>query len=730
LDASITSLEGLQPSKQTPFKPLGTKLFFTGLVTNRNPLLQPGSRAEFRFYGGRPDSLIGGSNVEVSVRNTLVRRPGHSLFNTLSSPAIGYYCFRAPLQTPAVMADTATAVYQVASSGSPTLIMNKSASAGQTTFQGVGPELFMANGVDLKKWNGTALTNWGIAAPAAAPTLAIKGGAPPASPSLSTTAGGTLTGQGTFYVRTTFVTPFGETTGSAEAYVAVPDNNEMVVAYPSSPPSNATGWNCYVGRAAGGETLQNTSPIALTTNWTQTAMPTIGTAAPPGSSSGNYTITSTLGVSYVFCYTNTNTAHVSTASPISAYTGPQTDVQIEISGIGSNDPQVNEIQIYRTTDGGATYYLLATVENSANWTYTDTGTPDADLNTEVIAPQALANNPPPTGLTAIAFFDGCMWGAVGSYLYYSGGPNTTNGSGNEAWPPLNYSLLPSAITRLVPFPNGMLIFTVDDLWVVTGAGATPSLFQAGLGCLNYNSIDVNGSNIVVFTSDRNLTQITPGAGVVDLGANIADQFYSWNPAQVSLAYFIYGYHDNAVFVCNGSGGFFRCNPNQGPEGGATWSPLGTIAAGASVMSSIETTAGVHQLLVSSGDNILYRDWTQFTDHGTAYSANATIGSLVFTMPGQLCQIEFITLQAVKTGTQPALSVLLGEISGTFETLATSVNDPPLLPPSNSLYSVRYYLNQSTAPVVCQHLQLNVGFNSDTVQNELLAYSLYGALIAE
>jgi hypothetical protein len=100
------------------------------------------------------------------------------------------------------------------------------------------------------------------------------------------------------------------------------------------------------------------------------------------------------------------------------------------------------------------------------------------------------------------------------------------------------------------------------------------------------------------------------------------------------------------------------------------------------------------------------------------------------MPGQLCQIEFITLQAVKTGTQPALSVLLGEISGTFETLATSVNDPPLLPPSNSLYSVRYYLNQSTAPVVCQHLQLNVGFNSDTVQNELLAYSLYGALIAE
>lgn len=730
MDPSIAALSGLQPSKQTRFQPLGTKLWFTGLYTNRNPLIQPGTRAEYRFYGGRPDSLFGGSNTEISSQNTLVRRPGHSLFNTLPSPAIGYYDFRAPLQNPVVMADTATAVYQVSSSGSPTSIMTKTAGSGQTSFQSVGSLLYMADGSDLKMWNGSDLWNWGISPPMTAPTLVISGGAAPVTPVLSSTAGGALTNQYTYYVRTTFATPFGETTGSAEAYIAIANDNQMVVAYPTTPPSIATGWNVYVGQAAGGETLQNTTPIALTTNWTQTFLPTIGGKEPPGSASGNYTITSTLGVSYVYCYTNTLTGHVSTASPVSPYSGPQTNVNIAISGLGSSDPQVNQVQIYRTTDGGATYYFLATVGNTTNWSYTDDGTPDTSLNTLLIAPQAMANNPPPTGLTAITFYGGYMFGAVGSYLYYSGGPAVTNGSGNQAWPPLNYALLPSSITRLVPYPNGLFIFTVDDLYVLTTVGSAPSLYQAGLGCLNYNAIDYNGSNIYVFTSDRNLISITPSAGIVDLGLPIADQFYEWNPATVSIAFYVYGYHDYALFVCNGAGSFFRCNPNQQPEGGNTWSPLATIAAGATVVNSIETSPGLHQLLVSSGDNILYRDWSNFTDNGAAYSATAIVGSLAMTQPGQLCEVQSITLQSKNIGSAPGLSVLLGEISGTFEPLATAVQDPPQLPTSQSLYSLRYYLNQNTDPIVCQHLQFTVSFNDDTVANEMLAYSIYGALIAE
>lgn len=628
------------------------------------------------------------------------------------------------------MADTATAVYQVPSSGSATALFTKSSGAGQTFFQAVGAQLFMTDGVDLLKWDGTNLWKWGIAPPEVAPSLSIKGGGAPVTPVLTATSGGSFTAAVTLYVRTTFMTAFGETQPSGEAFLQISPGQELVVSAPTNPPSTATGWNCYIGEASAGETLQNTSAIALGVNYTQAAPITLTGAAPPGSATGSYTITSTLGVSYTYCYRNSVTDHTSTAAPVSAYTGPQTTVVITVSGVGSTDPQVNVIDIYRTVDGGATYYLLASVANPANggsWQYVDTGTPDSDLNIEVIAPQALANNPPPAGLQNLAYFDGCIWGSVGNYLYYSNGPLTTNGSGNESWPPLNYALLPSKITRLVPYPNGMMIFTVDDLYVVTAQGATPVIYQAGIGCLSYNAVDSSGSSIYVFTSDNNVLQITPNSGIVDLGFPIAKEFQSWNPANVSIAYYIYGHNDNALFICDGSGDMFRCNPNQQPEGGQVWSPKATVTAGVVNICSVEPTPGVHSLFAASGNNILYRSWSVSTDNGAAYDAYAVIGSIVLAMPGQLCEVQSITLESVLIGTSPALSVLLDEISGTFESLPISVNDPPRLVAPSSLYSRRFYLNQSTDPVVCRNLQLRIDFGTDTVQNEMLSYSIYGAL---
>lgn len=730
MDQSILQLAGAMPQKQPRFVPLGTHRMFTGLVTSRSPLQEPGTRAEARFYGGRPDTLWDGLNIELSVNNTYIRRPGHSLVCTLPSPALAFYTYRSPTQAIKVLADTATGVYDITST--PSLVFTKSTGAGQTYFQTVGTQVFMTDGTDLKKWDGTTLTNWGIAAPSSAPTLQIKGGAGPAAPTLSVTAGGTLTGQGTLYVRTTFVTPYGETQGSSEAYIAVPDNNELVVAYPSNPPSNATGWNCYIGKSAGGEQLQNSSAIALNVNYTLISTPSITGPVPPGSSNGTYNIYSTLGVSYVYCFGNSKTAHVSTASPVSAYSGPQTSVNIQLTGNGSTDPQVDQVQIYRTTDGGAIYMLLATISNpgSGTWSYTDTGTPDANLNSLLLAPQAMANNPPPSGLQNLAFFGGCIWGSVNNYLYFSSGPLTTNGSGNEAWPPLNYALLPSKITALVPYPNGLLIFTVDDTYYTVAPGATPAIFQAGLGTLSYNNVTSNGSTIYVFTTDQNLVAITPGAGVVDIGFNIADKFSSINGTSSYLTHHISGHKDKALFLCSGSGNIWRCNPNQQPEGGATWSTMSTIAAGATAMCSVESSAGVHRLYVASGNNVLFRDWTVNTDNGATYEAWGVIGSLVLALPGEVCQVQSITIESMRTGSQPSLSVLLGEISGTFESLPSSVPDPPHLPESQTLYSDRYYLNQSQNPVVCRHLQLKFDFNTDNSPNELLSYSVYGALHVE
>src|SRR5665213_2169794 len=111
MDTSILQLAGAQPNKPSRFIPLGTKRWFTGLYTSRSPLIEPGTRAESRFYGGRPDALWDGANVEISADGTMIRRPGHSVYNTLPVPATSTYTFRSPLQPIRLLADTATAVY-------------------------------------------------------------------------------------------------------------------------------------------------------------------------------------------------------------------------------------------------------------------------------------------------------------------------------------------------------------------------------------------------------------------------------------------------------------------------------------------------------------------------------------------------------------------------------------------------------------------------------------------
>lgn len=108
--------------------------------------------------------------------------------------------------------------------------------------------------------------------------------AAPSVPSLSSTSGGTL-GSATYYVKITYTNLAGETVASTEASLPVSANNRLVVAAPASS-GNATGWNVYVGTASGNETKQNSSPLALGSNWTEppgglivgAAVPSTGTA--------------------------------------------------------------------------------------------------------------------------------------------------------------------------------------------------------------------------------------------------------------------------------------------------------------------------------------------------------------------------------------------------------------------------------------------------------------------
>ncbi len=179
---SALRMAGSEPQRPTRYVPITASRFFTGLWTQRSPLREAAVPYLYeKFYSGaRFDSLIAGQNVEISSRLTLIRRPGLSSFNASSFPAIqAFQAFRtqsAGVESIQVLADSAAAVYD-ATNGAKTALLTKAAGAGQTRFQPVGNVLYLADGVELKKYlkvsGSWVVQNAGGAAPANAPQVSL-----------------------------------------------------------------------------------------------------------------------------------------------------------------------------------------------------------------------------------------------------------------------------------------------------------------------------------------------------------------------------------------------------------------------------------------------------------------------------------------------------------------------------------------------------------------------------
>lgn len=442
------------------------------------------------------------------------------------------------------------------------------------------------------------------------------------------------------------------------------------------------------------------------------------------------------GVNYIISSVTSTTSLTLTTSA-----GTQTGVTylvgyagVQVDLVASTDPQVNQIHVYRTKDGGSVYYELPTSPYpNITQNVIDTS-PDANLQNLIFwptVPPSVPNTPPPAGLIHYAYHLGRIWGNVGNYVYYSAGPDVLLGNGNEAFPPDNFFLYPSIVNRLVPISSGLLVFTTDDVYIILGTNLETFYtmpFQPDAGLLSWNALDVQGSNIFWYTSDRQFVQMS-SAGLNQIGYAIGDLIQAnINPALAYTASLISGTSDQAVFLAGGSSSWFRCNWNQPPEGGPAWSPKATITGGAGAVVSVETSPGIHQLLVGqSNGTVLARNFNVFSDNGSAYNAFLTVGSLVLAQPGQLANVQSITTELQAVGTLPDIAVMMEEISGAFEPLPNGVPDPPGLVPSNSVYSNRYYLTQSQECVMCRHMQIRVTFAPETVKNELLTLAVFGAL---
>jgi hypothetical protein len=146
----------------------------------------------------------------------------------------------------------------------------------------------------------------------------------------------------------------------------------------------------------------------------------------------------------------------------------------------------------------------------------------------------------------------------------------------------------------------------------------PDTVLEGISLLSYDALTINGSIIYMMTGDQQTIAFDPSVGVSNIGFPIAappSGYYQgelptlkdFSPELSYLSWHVRG-ENQALYVANGSDGWFRCNTSQVPEGAFIWSVKRTIAnQGINAIADVETSIGVHQLLIgpdSSGGFVM------------------------------------------------------------------------------------------------------------------------------
>lgn len=479
---------------------------------------------------------------------------------------------------------------------------------------------------------------------------------------------------------------------------------------------------------------------------TTTGSVTTETSGPSWQNGGPATVANTAAQVYGFAYKNSITGGISQCSPKSI---PITLAQTSLISItGQGDPNwqtdgVDTIEIYRSTQGHTTLFWIADIPapaNGATWSYVDNGidppNPQSTLNEFISADVTGVNAPPPAGLTNLSYYLNRVWGSVGSIAYYSSSPNQSIGVNTDNWPGSNFFQLPSTISKFFPSTSGIIFFTNQGLYISVGVDVNgnpnqPVPFLHDIGLLSPNCFSINGSNPMLFTGDRQFILLDPGAGVSRVGFPIEDLLQQFNPTTSYVTWHTKG-GDQAAYISDGLGNWFRVNLTPAPETGSfSWSPEAHIQGGASCIKSIEVSPGVKELLLgppASTGPILKRDSTVNTDNGTPYPADFTVGNIVAAQPGQAAEFSFITTEEVNYANTPvSMSILADEISGSFDSFPTSVNDPPWATPSTSVISLRWYFGDINTPAWMRHFQLKFAWPAEDKKAELLTYSPVGAI---
>jgi hypothetical protein len=316
--------------------------------------------------------------------------------------------------------------------------------------------------------------------------------------------------------------------------------------------------------------------------------------------SGGFNPAPSTGYQYVFCYYNANTGHVSSPTPVSNLIKPDSSHSVQISLTASTDPQVTNIKLFRTTDGGGgIYYELPTSPYPNTTANVVDSAPDTQLQISSIAPTATFNDPPTPGRNCV-YFSGRIWMWNGNKVYFSGLEEIVQGVPEESFPSGvagNYWAFDEPVTSLGVAGSGtsqtLVIFCGGRMYGIVGN--TLDTFQRyiisnrrGTRC----NVVASLGGMVAWFDTSNQVWATDGSSLNELSTDIRPDLIGFNPANITMTFHVSG-RFHWLVMNNGNQGsgnnlyIYDMDLNQ-------WMPPWSVQS--SVVYSGETSPGNYQLM--------------------------------------------------------------------------------------------------------------------------------------
>jgi hypothetical protein len=353
-----------------------------------------------------------------------------------------------------------------------------------------------------------------------------------------------------------------------------------------------------------------------------TGGPSISVLAGAGS------LTATAGYQYVFCYGNSKTGHISSPTPASSNTGTFTNrAGVSITLTASTDPQVNQIRLFRTTDGGGGIYfeLPTSPYPNTSGAVTDSAA-DISLNISSIAPTATFNDPP-TPFFAPVYFSGRIWGFIGNKVWFSGLEEINQGVPEESFPSGlsgNFWAFDQPVQGLGVAGTGnnsvLVVFCAGRTYGISGN--TLDTFRRFLisnrrGARNRTCVSTLGG-MVAWLDSANQVWATDGTNLEELSTLIRNDLVAIFQSRCCLTFHTAGRFHWLVLSTGTKLYVYDVDQDQ-------WMPPWTYAA--TYINSAETSPGNYVLLASNSSKALQMNPLKFNDNGATYQPVLQTGLL-------------------------------------------------------------------------------------------------------